>query len=151
MIIKEDILNFCKTTLSESQFVVEINILRGNEIFVVIDDFNGLSIEECQRISKLIESNLDRETEDFSLEVGSPGLSNPFRVFEQYQKHIGKEVEVLLTDGEKITGTLTYASTDEIMVSFTYTAKMANKKQEISEISKIKTRDIKSTRSVILF
>lgn len=151
MIIKEDILNFCKTTLSESQFVVEINILRGNEIFVVIDDFNGLSIEECQRISKLIESNLDRETEDFSLEVGSPGLSNPFRVFEQYQKHIGKEVEVLLTDGEKITGTLTYASTDEIMVSFTYTAKMANKKQEISEISKIKTRDIKSTRSVIFF
>jgi ribosome maturation factor RimP len=151
MLNKEDITNICKSALSENQFLVEVKITPGNDIFVSVDDFNGLSIEECQRISRHIESQLDRETEDFSLEVGSPGLSNPFKVFEQYQKHLGKEVEVLMKDGEKHAGTLSTASTEEIMLSQTYTAKMANKKQQISEIIKIRVQDIKSTRSVISF
>jgi ribosome maturation factor RimP len=151
MLNKEDITNICKSALTENQFIVEVKISASNDIFVSVDDFNGLSIEECQRISKEIESQLDREVADFSLELGSPGLSNPFKVFEQYQKHLGKEVEVLMIDGEKHTGTLSTASPDEIMLSYTYVAKMANKKQEISEIIKIRVQDIKSTRSVISF
>lgn len=151
MLNKEDIINICKSALTENQFIVEVKITPANDIFVSVDDFNGLSIEECQRISKEIESQLDRESEDFSLELGSPGLSNPFKVFEQYQKHLGKEVEVLMIDGEKHTGTLSTASPDEIILSYTYTAKMANKKQQISEIIKIRVQDIKSTRSVISF
>jgi ribosome maturation factor RimP len=151
MLNKEDIVNICKSALTENQFIVEVKITGSNDIFVSVDDFNGLSIEECQRISKEIESQLDREVADFSLELGSPGLSNPFKVFEQYQKHLGKEVEVLMIDGEKHTGTLSTASPDEIMLSYTYVAKMANKKQEISEIIKIRVQDIKSTRSVISF
>lgn len=151
MLNKEDIINICKSALTENQFVVEVKITTSNDVFVSIDDFNGLSIEECQRISKEIESQLDRDSQDFSLEVGSPGLSNPFKVFEQYQKHLGKEVEVLMKDGEKHTGTLSTANPDEIMLSFTYMTKMANKKQQISEIVKIRVQDIKSTRSVISF
>jgi ribosome maturation factor RimP len=151
MLNKEDIVNICKSALTENQFIVEVKITGSNDIFVSVDDFNGLSIEECQRISKEIESQLDREVEDFSLELGSPGLSNPFKVFEQYQKHLGKEIEVLMLDGEKHTGTLSTASPDEIMLTITYTAKMANKKQQISEITKIRVQDIKSTRSVISF
>lgn len=151
MLNKEDITDICKSALTENQFLVEVKITPSNDIYISVDDFNGLSIEECQRISRHIESQLDRENEDFSLEVGSPGLSNPFKVFEQYQKHLGKEVEVLMKDGEKHTGTLSTANQDEIMLTITYTAKMANKKQQISEITKIRVQDIKSTRSVISF
>jgi ribosome maturation factor RimP len=151
MLNKEHIINICKSALTENQFIVEVKITTSNDVFVSIDDFNGLSIEECQRISKEIESQLDRDSQDFSLEVGSPGLSNPFKVFEQYQKHLGKDVEVLMKDGEKHTGTLSTANPDEIMLSYTYMTKMANKKQQISEIVKIRVQDIKSTRSVISF
>jgi ribosome maturation factor RimP len=151
MIDKKEIENLCKSTLTETQFLVEIKISNNNDIFVTIDDFNGLNIEECRRISRFIEENLDRDKEDFSIEVSSPGLSNPFKVPEQYQKSLNKEVEVILKTGEKITGTLTTIRDDEIIISYSYFAKMANKKQQISEISKIKFKDIKSTKSVISF
>lgn len=151
MIDKKEIENLCKSTLTETQFLVEIKISNNNDIFVTIDDFNGLEIEECRRISRFIEENLDRDKEDFSIEVSSPGLSNPFKVPEQYQKSLNKEVEVILKTGEKITGTLTTIRDDEIIISYSYFAKMANKKQQISEISKIKFKDIKSTKSVISF
>lgn len=151
MIDKKEIEDLCKSTLTETQFLVEIKISNNNDIFVTIDDFNGLNIEECRRISRFIEENLDRDKEDFSIEVSSPGLSNPFKVPEQYQKSLNKEVEVILKTGEKITGTLTTIRDDEIIISYSYFAKMANKKQQISEISKIKFKDIKSTKSVISF
>ncbi|MFY9592055.1 MAG: ribosome assembly cofactor RimP [Bacteroidales bacterium] len=151
MIDKKEIENLCKSALTETQFLVEIKISNNNDIFVTIDDFNGLEIEECRRISRFIEENLDRDKEDFSIEVSSPGLSNPFKVPEQYQKSLNKEVEVILKTGEKITGTLTTIRDDEIIISYSYFAKMANKKQQISEISKIKFKDIKSTKSVISF
>ncbi|HNY43617.1 MAG TPA: ribosome assembly cofactor RimP [Bacteroidales bacterium] len=151
MIDKKEIENLCKSALTETQFLVEIKISNNNDIFVTIDDFNGLEIEECRRISRFIEENLDRDKEDFSIEVSSPGLTNPFKVPEQYQKSLNKEVEVILKTGEKITGTLTTIRDDEIIISYSYFAKMANKKQQISEISKIKFKDIKSTKSVISF
>ena len=151
MIDKKEIENLCKSALTETQFLVEIKISNNNDIFVTIDDFNGLKIEECRRISRFIEENLDRDKEDFSIEVSSPGLTNPFKVPEQYQKSLNKEVEVILKTGEKITGTLTTIRDDEIIISYSYFAKMANKKQQISEISKIKFKDIKSTKSVISF
>ncbi|HOE38328.1 MAG TPA: ribosome assembly cofactor RimP [Bacteroidales bacterium] len=151
MIDKKEIENLCKSALTETQFLVEIKISNNNDIFVTIDDFNGLEIEECRRISRFIEENLDRDKEDFSIEVSSPGLTNPFKVPEQYQKSLNKEVEVILKTGEKITGTLTTIRDDEIIISYSYFAKMANKKQQISEISKIKFQDIKSTKSVISF
>ncbi|HPX76238.1 MAG TPA: ribosome assembly cofactor RimP [Bacteroidales bacterium] len=151
MIDKKEIEDLCKSTLTETQFLVEIKISNNNDIFVTIDDFNGLEIEECRRISRFIEENLDRDKEDFSIEVSSPGLTNPFKVPEQYQKSLNKEVEVILKTGEKITGTLTTIRDDEIIISYSYFAKMANKKQQISEISKIKFKDIKSTKSVISF
>jgi ribosome maturation factor RimP len=151
MIDKKEIENLCKSALTETQFLVEIKISNNNDIFVTIDDFNGLNIEECRRISRFIEENLDRDKEDFSIEVSSPGLSNPFKVPEQYQKSLNKEVEVILKTGEKITGTLTTIRDDEIIISYSYFAKMANTTQQISEISKIKFKDIKSTKSVISF
>ena len=51
----------------------------------------GVTIEECAKVSRIIESGLDREIEDFELEVSSPGLNSPFKVLPQYFKNIGKE------------------------------------------------------------
>jgi ribosome maturation factor RimP len=151
MINKEDITNICKTALTDSQFIVEVKVSRTNDVIVSIDDFDSLSIEECQRISKEIESHFDREKEDYSLEVGSPGLSNPFKVKEQYLKSIDKEVEVLLVDGEKMTGTLISFQDEYLVLSNTITKKIENKKQKVTEQTRIIIENIKSTRSVISF
>ena len=90
LIRKEDIEVLSKRFLSETQFVVDIAVSVSNDISIYVDDMNGITIDECRRISQAIEECLDREKEDYSLEVSSPGLTNPFRVKEQYLKNIGK-------------------------------------------------------------
>ncbi len=151
MINKEDIENICKTALKDSQFIVEVKVSRNNDIIVSIDDFDGLSIEECKRISRFVESHFDRDVEDYSLELGSPGLANPFKVRQQYVKNLGKEVECVTIDGEKASGTLLSVEDEYIVVGRTFTKKIENRRQTVNEETKINFSDIKSTRSVISF
>jgi len=151
MIKTEKISEICKTALTESQFIVDIKINNANDVFVSIDDYNGLTIEECKRISRFIESQFDREIEDFSLEVGSPGLSKPFKVDEQYKKALNTEVDVVLTDGEKINGILTKFDSDHIEVTESKKVKINNKKQIVEEKHVVSMNDIKTTKSVVTF
>ncbi len=151
MIKTENIATLCKDALSDSQFIVDIKINNANDIFVYIDDFNGLTIEECKRINRYIESQLDRETEDFSMEVGSPGLAKPFKVDEQYKKSLNTQVEMVFIDGEKIIGILSDFNESEITIQTTETQKINNKKQEVTENHIFKKNNIKTTKSIISF
>lgn len=87
-------------------FLVDIEISQDNKIVVEIDHADGVWIEDCVSLSKYIEDHLDRDKEDFELEVGSAGLGQPFKVPQQYINFIGKEVEVLDADGKKTKGVL---------------------------------------------
>ena len=87
-------------------FLVDIEISRDNKIVVEIDHADGVWIEDCVELSRFIEDHLDREAEDFELEVGSAGLGQPFKVAQQYLNFVGKEVEVLDADGKKYKGVL---------------------------------------------
>ena len=87
-------------------FLVDIEISRDNKIVVEIDHADGVWIEDCVELSRFIEDHLDREAEDFELEVGSAGLGQPFKVAQQYVNFVGKEVEVLDADGKKYKGVL---------------------------------------------
>ena len=100
MIKQELIENLVLRALTEEYFVVQVSVKKGNVIDIVIDGDNGVAIQKCVDVSRQIEQNLDRETEDFELTVSSAGLSNPFIVYRQYLKNIGKEIEVK-TDNEK--------------------------------------------------
>ena len=77
-----------------SLFLIDFSIGKDNLIKVIIDGDNGVSIEDCVALSRAIEHNLDREEEDFSLEVSSCGISAPLTQERQYIKNIGREVEV---------------------------------------------------------
>ena len=92
--------------LSEEMFIVDITVGTGNSIEVLVDSDKGISIEDCVKINRHIEQNLDRDVEDFSLEVSSPGLTQPFKHLRQYQKNIGKKVELVARSGEKEEGIL---------------------------------------------
>ncbi len=93
-------------------FVVDIKVSPANDIVVEIDSPDSIDVDTCAAITRRIEEVFDRDTEDYSLEVGSAGLTAPFKVRGQYLKNIGNDVEVLTTDGRKLTGTLTAVADD---------------------------------------
>jgi ribosome maturation factor RimP len=104
-------------SISEEQFIVELRVDTANKIYIELDDRNGpVSIKDCMALSRAIEGQLDREVEDFALEVTSPGLDRPFRVFDQYRKNIGRQVKVKDVDGKVIKGLLKSADEKHITI-----------------------------------
>jgi ribosome maturation factor RimP len=101
--IKELVEEFIKGT---GLFLVAVKVSSTNRITVLADKKEGITIAECVAIHRHIEKNLDREKEDFELQVSSPGLDLPFGVIEQYYKNEGKKVEMTDNDGTKYSGIL---------------------------------------------
>ena len=93
-------------------FLVDLSVSSDDSIVVVIDHAEGVWIEDCADLSRFIESHLNRDEEDFELEVGSAGLGQPFRVRKQWEIHVGKTVETQTRDGHKYQGVLTAVSDD---------------------------------------
>ena len=102
---------------NNSLFLVNLKINSNNQIRVVIDGDQGISVNDCIEISRSVEHNLDREEEDFSLEVTSPGVSEPLSLPRQYRKNIGRKLQVKTPD-ETIEGTLTDANEEEISLKW---------------------------------
>jgi ribosome maturation factor RimP len=89
-----------------SLFLVDIKVSTSNKIEVFIDGDEGLAIKDCVELSRFIEKNLDRDKEDFSLVVSSPGATTPLKMARQYVKHMGRDLEIALSDGTELTGKL---------------------------------------------
>ncbi|MFV0522195.1 MAG: ribosome assembly cofactor RimP [Mangrovibacterium sp.] len=106
MIEKSKIAKIAEDLLGVEQFLVEVSVSASNKIEIVIDSEQGIGIESCIKLSKAVEEVLDRDEEDFELQVSSAGLGQPFKVYRQYVKNIGREVELLKTDGSKLEGVI---------------------------------------------
>ncbi|MDE6301536.1 MAG: ribosome assembly cofactor RimP [Muribaculaceae bacterium] len=104
-------------------FVVDIRVTPSNEIVVELDSPTGMDIDACAAITRKIEEVFDREVEDYELEVGSAGLTAPFKVRGQYLKNIGNEIEVLTRDGRKLRGVLKSVADDSDDFTLTVTRK----------------------------
>ena len=99
-------------------FFVDTTVSNDNKIVVEIDHKDGVWIEDCCALSQFIEERLDRDEEDFELEVGSAGLGQPFKVTQQYLNNIGNDVEILTADGKKLQGQLTNADNDGFTIRY---------------------------------
>ncbi len=97
-------------------FLVDVNVSPANELTVEIDSADGIDIDTCAALTRRIEEVFDRDVEDYELEVGSAGLTSPFKVRGQYLKNIGNDVEVLTRDGRKLQGVLTAVGDDDSFV-----------------------------------
>ncbi|TVZ56118.1 ribosome maturation factor RimP [Lutibacter sp. Hel_I_33_5] len=102
---------------NDSLFLIDVLFLANNKIRVIVDGDEGIPIKECIRINRYIENNLDREEEDFALEVTSPDISHPLLLLRQYQKNIGRILKVK-TEEEKYEGTLTNVTDKEIVLEW---------------------------------
>ena len=95
-------------------FLIDLKFLPDNKIYVEVDGDNGIALNECIRISRAVEHNLDREEEDFSLEVTSPDIANPLKVKRQYIKNINRILQVKLTNNSKAEGKLLNVNEEDI-------------------------------------
>jgi ribosome maturation factor RimP len=127
-------------------FLVDLKIGAGNQINVKIDGDNGVLIADCVDLSRQIEHNLDRETEDFSLEVASAGIDTPLKFPRQYIKNIGRDLKVLLIDGTEQKGKIFACNKDSVTLEVIKKVKTKKVKEEV-QISFDKIKESKITIS----
>ena len=140
--------------LNDGIFIVDITITPNNFILVELDKTSGgVAINDCVSVSRNIEHNLDRDVEDFELSVSSAGMDRPLRVKQQYEKNLGRLVQVIQKDGVSIEGNLTAYTEEGLTVSSEKKVKLegAKKKELITEINNILFSDIKEVKRVITF
>ncbi|WP_321333815.1 ribosome assembly cofactor RimP [uncultured Bacteroides sp.] len=154
MVEKKTVCQIVEEWLKEKDyFLVEIAVSSDDKIVVEIDHAEGVWIEDCVELSRYIESKLNREEEDYELEVGSAGIGQPFKVLQQYYNHIGKEVEILTRDGRKLNGVLKNADEEKFVVTILKKVKIAgDKRPKLQEEDETFVyADIKYTKYLISF
>lgn len=131
MIAKEKIHELVDSFIEENEmFIVQLEINISNKITLVVDSMKGVGIDDCVNLSRMIESGLDREIEDFELEVSSAGISGPFKVIQQYHKNIGKDIEVVFKSGIKLKGNLLSVDEKGFNISYEKKVKSEDKKKK---------------------
>jgi ribosome maturation factor RimP len=113
--------NVIKATVEEwlekgDYYLVDVEMTSDDRIVIEIDHADGVWIEDCADLSRYLQEKLGEELGDYELEVGSAGIGQPFKVMEQYRNHVGKVVEVLQKDGQKVQGVLKSVGDDETFV-----------------------------------
>lgn len=148
----EELLN---TFLAERQdlFLIDLKISAGDDITIILDGDNGVSLQDCLDASRAIEFNLDREEHDFGLQVMSAGLSEPLNFPRQYKKNIGRMLEILLDDSSNIEGELISADEEKIILKLEYRRpKLVGKgKEDVVEEREIPYSQIKKALVAIKF
>lgn len=99
-------------------FLIECHITSSNQIRIVLDGDKGVSLEDCMEVSRKVEHNLDRDEQDFSLEVSSAGASTPLTQPRQFGKHVGRKLKVKTVEGEEIEAKLDRVSDQGIHLSW---------------------------------
>jgi len=112
-------------------YILSVEISSGNHIQVELESAGSVSIEDCMAVSRAIEHNLDRDREDFSLQVSSPGLDKPLRDPRQFVKNVGRQLKVRLADGVTMEGDLVKADDDGIELQMRYRERVEGKKKKI--------------------
>jgi ribosome maturation factor RimP len=128
-------------------FLVAVKVSSANRITVLADRNEGITIDECAAIHRHIEANLDREKEDYELQVSSPGLDAPFLVREQYVKNEGRKVEVTDNDGSRLEGILKNVTPGGFELETEIKSK--GRVKEVKEIS-FNFDQVKTTRVILI-
>lgn len=134
-------------------FLIDLKISAGDDITVILDGDNGVSLQDCLDASRAIEFNMDREEHDFSLQVMSAGLSESLATPRQFQKNIGREIEVILNDSSKIEGELAKVDDEKITLILRYRKpkEIGKGKVDVEEEKEIPYTEIKKSLVIIKF
>lgn len=139
--------------VGKDYFLTDLDISADDRIVVEIDHKDGVWIDDCVELSKYIEDHLDRDQEDYELEVGSAGIGQPFKVVQQYVNHVGDLIEVQTLAGEKLKGTLREADADGFTLTVTKKIKVegAKRPKPVEEDIHLAYTDVQWAKYVIDF
>lgn len=153
MIRKEEIIELAEEALEGTdRFVVDVLVKIDNRILVFIDSDTSVTIADCVALSRFIEKHFDREEEDFELRVSSSGIDQPLRMFRQYKKAIGRQVEVKTTEEEIKTGVLIAVSEETIELEERIIKQYNKLKKEVKgERFTIAVNQIEEIKEIIVF
>jgi len=135
-----------------SLFLIDLKIDDSNKIIVTLDGDNGVQLQDCIDISRIVENNLDREEQDFALEVASAGVSSPLKLVRQYKKNIGRTLKIK-TEATTIEALLVDATDENITVEWSSREpkKIGKGKETVLYNEKIAYGDIKEAVVTITF
>ncbi|USL94716.1 ribosome assembly cofactor RimP [Riemerella anatipestifer] len=155
MSIKAQVETLLNDFLSEREdlFLIDLKVSAGDDVVVILDGDNGVTLQDCLDASRAIEFNMDREEHDFSLQVMSAGLSEPLTQIRQFRKNIGRDLDILLNDSSKIEGELTRVEEDKIVLILRYRKpkEIGRGKIDVEEEKEILLSDIKKALVAIKF
>ncbi len=147
----EDLLE--RANMDSSLFVVDVKVSNNNNISVIVDGDNGVSISKCVEYSRAIEGNLDRELEDFELSVSSYGIDQPIIMLRQYKKYIDRPVQIHLKDDTIKTGILVSVTDSTLIMNEEIVKKNRKSKKMLvgEESTEIEMDSIKLAKGLIVF
>jgi ribosome maturation factor RimP len=136
----------------DSLYLVDLTISSNNKIQIVVDGDQGVSLNECIRISRSVDNGLDREEEDFSLEVSTPDIAHPLKLKRQYIKNINRILKVT-TSTEEFEGTLTAVNDANIVLNWKAREPkpIGKGKVTVEKTVTLEYKDIKEAKVKILF
>lgn len=102
----------------ESMFLIDLVITEDNKVSIILDDDNGVVLQDCIDVSRAIEHKLDEEELLYSIDVASAGVSLPLKLVRQYKKNIGRNLKVTTSELEKIEAKLTDADDEKITLEW---------------------------------
>ena len=135
-------------------YLVEVTVSKDNDVEVTIESEEGkVELEDCVAISRFFETKFDRETEDYSLTVTSAGLDQPFKVFKQFEKAVGKKVEVQLKGGKKMVAVLEAADQESITLKYSQKEAVEGKKKKeiVEHVDRFTMDQVNSVKPFIEF
>ena len=135
-----------------SLFLVDLTITDAFKVIITLDGDNGVNLQDCIDVSRVIENNVDREEQDYSLEVASAGVSSPLKMVRQYRKNIGRTLKVK-TATETLEAKLEDANDESIMLSWTAREpkKIGKGKETVAHQREIPYSEIKEAIVTIIF
>ena len=132
-------------------FLVDIEVSAKGVVNVFIDGDEGVNLKDCIVLTKHIESEIDRDIEDYELTVSSAGLNNPLKLPRQYKKNVGRKLSIITTEDEQIEAELKNADEEGIEVYYKTREKINNKKKVVEHNISYKYNQIKEAKIVISF
>lgn len=135
MIDKNLVAEIAEAYLEDKPYeLITCTVSPDNRILVEVDSFEGVDVDFCVELSHYIQDRLDRDAEDFELEVGSVSITDPFRTKMQYEKNLGNDVELLTCDGRKLHGVLVSVDDDCFQVEAEVLVQVEGKKKKQKEL-----------------
>jgi ribosome maturation factor RimP len=135
-----------------THFLVAVELRPGNKLVVEVDNDRAITLNELAALNKAVRQDLGPEADDYEMQFSSPGMGRPFKVMRQYQKHLGRIVDITLNDGRALQGQLAAIDSSTLGLRIQHPSKVKGRLPKLDEeVTPVLLADIKSTKATITF